>query len=137
MPKSKPLDTVPRFAAWLHAQFDAVQVGKAGKAAVREASLAALRLGAGDIIVADLGDDPTQTATLAAFGKLLAWCRSQPDGQLLWDAGEAAERLGISPRTLWSLTKSSTIPSVKVGHLVRYCPTMLREWISANGCLTP
>lgn len=42
---------------------------------------------------------------------------------------QAARALSISERTLWQRTKDGVIPSIKVGHLVRYCPDDLRDWI--------
>ncbi len=42
---------------------------------------------------------------------------------------QAARALNISERTLWQRTKDGVIPSVKLGHLVRYCPDDLRNWI--------
>lgn len=42
---------------------------------------------------------------------------------------QAARALSISERTLWQRTKDGVIPSIKVGHLVRYCPDDLRNWI--------
>ncbi len=42
---------------------------------------------------------------------------------------QAARALNISERTLWQRTKDGVIPAVKVGHLVRYSPDDLRNWI--------
>ena len=50
-------------------------------------------------------------------------------GQLLWDVKTTAKSLGISPRTLWELTRRGEIPRMKVGRLVRYDPDDVRAWI--------
>jgi excisionase family DNA binding protein len=47
---------------------------------------------------------------------------------ILVDSREAARRLSISPRTLWSLTKSGEIPSLKIGKSVRYRVSDLETW---------
>jgi predicted DNA-binding transcriptional regulator AlpA len=133
--KSKPIDSMPRFITWLNRQFDSVQSGNIGdadhSAMLGTARLVALRLGAGDLIGPVTGDS-TRIVTLAALGRLMAWCRSQPDGELLWDSDRAANKLGLSARSLWSLTKSGDVPSMKIGRLVRYSPTALRDWIAAT-----
>jgi excisionase family DNA binding protein len=64
---------------------------------------------------------------------------SQPDGQsdqastnslLLITPGGAAKLLAISPRTLWSMTASGEIPSVRVGKRGRrYSLAALQRWI--------
>jgi excisionase family DNA binding protein len=51
---------------------------------------------------------------------------------LLLTAQQAAKALAISPRTLWSLTDSGEIPSVRIGRAVRYDPVDLRTWIEAR-----
>jgi len=43
---------------------------------------------------------------------------------------QAAKALGISTRTLWSLTKEGRIPHVRLGKGVRYPCHVLREWLS-------
>ena len=44
-----------------------------------------------------------------------------PPPQLLLDPRRAAQALSVSPRTLWTLTKSGQLPCVRVGRrLVRY-----------------
>lgn len=53
--------------------------------------------------------------------------------KLLLTAAEAAEALSVSPRTLWTLTQSGQIPSIKIGRLVRYDPEALRRWIEKMG----
>lgn len=131
MAKSKMIDTLPKFEAWLNSQFDAVQAADRDNFTIlREASLIALRIGAGDI-VGPIAGKPAQTETLAALGKLLAWCRSQPDSRLLWDADQAATMLGLSARTLWQLTNRGDIPCIRpTDKMVRYSPESLRQWIA-------
>jgi excisionase family DNA binding protein len=43
---------------------------------------------------------------------------------------EAAAVLRISPRLLWSLTKSSEIPCIRIRSAVRYSPAALQQWIA-------
>ena len=51
--------------------------------------------------------------------------------KLLITAGEAAELLSISARTLWQLTNDGQIPVMRVSkRAVRYCPEALRRWIT-------
>ncbi len=61
----------------------------------------------------------------------------QPDHRtplpLLIDAREAARLLGVSGRTLHTLTMDNIIPSRKVGRLRRYNPAELLAWVEA-GC---
>lgn len=53
-----------------------------------------------------------------------------PDSnELLIDAKEAAKRLKISSRSLWSLTNQRQIPAVRIGRSVRYPVDGLRDWI--------
>lgn len=44
---------------------------------------------------------------------------------------EAADVLKISERTLWTLTNSGEVPSVRVGRSVRYDQNDLTEWIAS------
>ena len=53
-------------------------------------------------------------------------------GPLLLTARQAAQVLGISPRTLFSLTKNGDLPVVRFGRLVRYSPNDLRDWIESH-----
>ncbi len=57
--------------------------------------------------------------------------KTQPE-PLLWNARDAAKALGISDRTLWTMTKNGTIPHVPIGHRVLYDPEDLRAWINRN-----
>ncbi len=52
--------------------------------------------------------------------------RNQP---LLVDASAAAELLSISKRTLWTMTNSREIPSVRIGRCVRYAVSDLQEFV--------
>ncbi|MDA0285133.1 MAG: helix-turn-helix domain-containing protein [Planctomycetota bacterium] len=45
---------------------------------------------------------------------------------------EAANVLRISERTLWSLTNSGDLPSVRVGRSVRYDQSDLAAWIASR-----
>ena len=49
--------------------------------------------------------------------------------RLLLRSTEAAQRLALSPRKLWSLTASRQIPCVRVGRCVRYDPRDLQTWV--------
>jgi len=48
----------------------------------------------------------------------------------LISAHEAAKRLGISERHLWTLTKAGTIPHVSLGKRTLYSPDTLLAWIA-------
>lgn len=54
----------------------------------------------------------------------------KPDAseRLLVDSREAARLLGISPRTLWTLTAQGRIRSTKINRLVRYSHDALRQF---------
>jgi len=56
----------------------------------------------------------------------------QEDLPLLISAYEAAKRLGISPRSLWTHTHMGTIAHVKLGRRVMYSPRSLQEWVLKN-----
>jgi excisionase family DNA binding protein len=58
---------------------------------------------------------------------------TQPTAQQLLRPLEAAERLAISPRTLWELTKRGAIESVRLGRSVRYSPTALAAFTEKGG----
>ena len=47
---------------------------------------------------------------------------------ILVDSREAARRLSICERTLWSLTKLRQIPSLRIGQCVRYRVADLETW---------
>mgnify|MGYP001367832384 CR=1 FL=1 len=46
---------------------------------------------------------------------------------------QAADALGISQRSLWQLTNSENLPSVRIGRLVRYDPAELKLWLQQSG----
>lgn len=50
---------------------------------------------------------------------------------------EAAAMIGCGPRHLGKLRKAGLIPYVPVGHLVRYDPDTVRQWIKAGGAKLP
>lgn len=54
------------------------------------------------------------------------------DTHRLLKTREAAEALTISPRTLWSLTVSGEIPSVRHGRCLRYLERDLVAWIQKH-----
>lgn len=54
------------------------------------------------------------------------------DAPLLLTASDAAGRLSISPRTLWTLTDRGEMPVVRIGRAVRYDVRDLIAWIDAN-----
>ena len=51
---------------------------------------------------------------------------------LLISANMAAKTLGISPRSLWTLTKAGTISHVRLGRRVMYSPQCLQEAVATN-----
>jgi hypothetical protein len=44
----------------------------------------------------------------------------------------AARALGISPRTLWSLTKAGLIPHIRMGRCLSYPTAAMYQWIEEN-----
>lgn len=53
----------------------------------------------------------------------------QTDPMLIGMA-EAAKVLGISTRTLWTLTNSGEIPHARIGRRVLFNVAALREWVN-------
>jgi len=51
---------------------------------------------------------------------------------LLFNATKAADTLGISPRSLWTLTRAGTIPHVRLGRRVMYSLQCLLEAVNKN-----
>jgi excisionase family DNA binding protein len=45
---------------------------------------------------------------------------------------EAAARLRISERTLWTITKSSALPSIRIGRSVRYSLVDLEHYVESH-----
>jgi len=56
---------------------------------------------------------------------------------MLIDAASAAVILGISPRTLWSLTACNAVPVVRIGTRVLYRPEHLSAWLDAGAPSEP
>jgi excisionase family DNA binding protein len=54
---------------------------------------------------------------------------SAPPPEILFDAEAASKSLAISPRLLWSLTKSREIPSLRLGRRVLYPRKALEIWV--------
>jgi excisionase family DNA binding protein len=55
-----------------------------------------------------------------------------PADALLWGPARAAKALGISERSLWTLTRRGAIPHVKLGRSVRYSPRALQDWVDGR-----
>lgn len=53
-----------------------------------------------------------------------------PIPQLALRPTEAANALGVSPRTLWAWTSSGAVPHVRVGRTVLYSVDVLRDWLN-------
>ena len=54
---------------------------------------------------------------------------------MLVSASKAAKMLGISPRHLWSLTKSGNVPCNRVGRRVMYAPALLQAWVASSAIM--
>ena len=54
------------------------------------------------------------------------------DLPLLISANMAAKTLGISPRSLWTLTRAGTIAHVRLGRRVMYSHNSLHEAVAKN-----
>ena len=52
--------------------------------------------------------------------------------QLLLTPRQAARALAISPRKLWGMTARREIRHLRIGRLVRYAVSDLRQWIAAS-----
>lgn len=57
----------------------------------------------------------------------------QDDTEALLSRGDAARRLNISERLLWRLTQRGSIPCVRLGRSVRYCPKAIEKLIEKGG----
>jgi excisionase family DNA binding protein len=55
-----------------------------------------------------------------------------PNEPLLVDVPAASKLLGISDRTLWSMTKAGEVPCVRLRRRVLYAPQALRDWVAAR-----
>lgn len=58
---------------------------------------------------------------------------AMPDAPELLTMRQTADTLGLSPRTVARLTRTRSIPSIKLGQLRRYPREAIRLWI-ARGC---
>ena len=50
----------------------------------------------------------------------------------LWDAREAAAFLKVSRSWVYARVESGDLPHVRVGGLIRFVPTQLRDWAFTN-----
>lgn len=55
---------------------------------------------------------------------------SQKHEPLALSAIDAARRIGISPRLLWTLTNQNRIPHARIGRRVVYPVTALEAWLA-------
>jgi len=60
------------------------------------------------------------------------WLPAGDVPQLALRPREAAKALGISERTLWTLTRAGEIPHVRLGRAVLYSIDALRAWLAAR-----
>jgi excisionase family DNA binding protein len=58
--------------------------------------------------------------------------RGTTDLRELVDIGWVANRLGVSVRHVRRLVQESRIPFIKWGHLLRFDPVDIEEWIAGN-----
>ena len=54
---------------------------------------------------------------------------------MLISATKAAQQLGISPRHLWSLTKTGVVPCNRIGKRVMYSPALLQAWVNSSAII--
>lgn len=50
----------------------------------------------------------------------------------LWDYSACAEFLLMSENTLRKLTSQGKVPRIKIGRLVRFSPSAIREWAASS-----
>lgn len=76
----------------------------------------------------------TSVETRPAGGPLMGSQKDKPEeAKLLLSIRETAKCLGISTKTLWSLTvPHGPIPAVRIGRAVRYLPDDLQAWIKRS-----
>ncbi len=55
-----------------------------------------------------------------------------PDSAILIGMHEGAKMLGISTRTLWTLTNANEIPHTRIGRRVLLNVAALREWVDSR-----
>ena len=72
----------------------------------------------------------TQSEIKPPIGALPSPNSEEPSPRLALRPREAARALGISPRSLWSLTKDGEIPHARVGRTVLYPVDLLRDWLA-------
>ncbi|QYK49412.1 MAG: helix-turn-helix domain-containing protein [Phycisphaeraceae bacterium] len=58
--------------------------------------------------------------------------RPSPTDPALLDLHTAAQRLGLSHRTVWEMAKKGTLPTVRIGRRVLINARALDKWISAR-----
>lgn len=56
---------------------------------------------------------------------------TEAESALLLDARRASDVLGISQRTLFTITKSGRLPVIRIGRLIRYHPSDLAEFVAS------
>ena len=56
----------------------------------------------------------------------------EPIQQMLLTIKEAAKLLSISERTLWTLTQTREVATVRIGRAVRYALEDLQKYVDAN-----
>jgi excisionase family DNA binding protein len=50
----------------------------------------------------------------------------------LLDAAELAEALNMSPKTIYAIAKSGTLPAVRIGQSIRFDPPAVAKWLRSN-----
>lgn len=55
------------------------------------------------------------------------------ENSLVWDVVDVARELQCSVRTVRRLVANNSIPFVRVGKLVRFLPSKVREWLFKGG----
>ena len=53
----------------------------------------------------------------------------QQEGQLVLDAGQAAELLGVSRRKLLTMVRENEVPCIRIGRFVKFRRATLEDWI--------
>jgi excisionase family DNA binding protein len=78
----------------------------------------------------------TQSSTRrrsAAFNARVAVAHESPNLQEKpWGPAEAADFLGVRPKTVRAMARARTIPAAKVGRQWRFNATTLRSWFKAR-----
>lgn len=57
--------------------------------------------------------------------------------QILMNVVDAAKAMGISERTIWTLTQRHSLPCVRIGRRVLYDPLDLQKWIDMQKITKP